>query len=133
MLEPLFRYRSEFEAMSGGSNLNLDLSNPLFFIPNFFLSWLYQVFDFWLFSPSAVVLFFGESLPFVLAFFYVAKNKKLMTPFAWLLFLFFLVHTTLWFFENDNLWTAWRLLAFSYLSILICFFNIHQQKNCVSI
>lgn len=128
LLDPLLHYRTGFEITDGGSNLNLDLTDPLLFIPSFILSWIYQMFGLWFSTSSAVALFFIESLPFSLVFLYILANKRFMTPFAWTLLVFFLVYATIWILGNDNLGTAWRLRSFSYLSILICFFNIRQEK-----
>ena len=128
MFNALLEYRSGFDLGAGGSALGLSFDSSLFFLPNFLLSWIFQVFGVWPFSGWAVILFFIESFPFILALIYILRNKKSINNFGWSLLFFFLVYNTIWVLGNDNLGTAWRLRIYGYLSVFLVFLIVGQEK-----
>ena len=125
----LVNYRSGFEEMDGGSNLGLDFSNPLMFIPNFMLSILGQLFGLYIANPLAIVLLVIETVPFFFMMIYIVKNIRLADSFARFLIIFFILYASVWLIANDNLGTAVRLRLYNYLSVYICFFYILKIKN----
>lgn len=130
-LDSLTEYRSGFEEYSGGSTLGLDFSNPVMFVPNLILSTLGQLFGIYITNPTAVFLFFIETIPFVIMFFYIIKNISIVDKFLRFLIIFFVLYASVWLIGNDNLGTAVRLRMFNYFAVYICFFYILQLKTVV--
>ncbi len=128
LLDALMQYRSYFELGAGGSTFGLQFDSVILFIPNFVLSWAFQIFGLWPFTSLAIVLFFIESVPFIFCFFYVLGNRVHIATFGWCLIIFFIAYNTIWIIGNDNLGTAWRLRIFSYISIFVVFLQIYQEK-----
>lgn len=128
LLEPVVKYRSIFENMIGGSNIGLTFASSSTFIVEFLASFVFQIFGLYLISFSAVAAFFLESVPFILLLIYLVRNRKHANKFVDYLIVFFVAYTTIWLIGNDNLGTAARLRMFSYISILIAFFIVYQNK-----
>ncbi|ULG68386.1 hypothetical protein [Marinobacterium sediminicola] len=129
VLEPILNYRSIFhENMIGGSNIGLTFSSSLTFIAEVLASFVFQILGLYLISFSAVVAFILESAPFIFLLIYLVRNRKYSNNFIDYLIVFFVVYTTIWLIGNDNLGTAARLRMFSYISILIAFFIVYQNK-----
>lgn len=133
VLDKLMSYREEFLLIDSGTTLGLNLNSSSDFLYNFLLSWLFQVFGIWTLSGAAVFLFFYESVPFILMFFYLLKSRKYMNNFDISLILFFVVYNSIWVLGNDNFGTAWRLRSFGYISIFIIFMNIRQRRWSLNI
>lgn len=128
LFESVLEYRESFSdvgANAGGSNLNLDFSNPIFFIPNFILSFLAQ--NFGLFFPNmlSIVLFLLESLPMILMSIYILKHFYSSYIVKFLL-VFSIVYASMWCISNSNLGTAVRLRFFNYFAIYCCFLIVYQ-------
>lgn len=128
LFEALIQYRTGFREGAEGSTFGLKFDSPLLFLPNFLLSWFFQIFGLWPFTPLAVALFFLESLFFIVTLHYISRNKELISPFGWSIILFFITYNTVWVIGNDNLGTAWRLRIYSYLSVFILFLEIYQRN-----
>lgn len=128
-LDSITRYRSIFEEMEGGSNLGIDFSNPIMFIPNFILSLLGQMFGLYITNPLAIVLLVIETIPFIIMLFFIINNVKLADKFVRFLIIFFVLYASVWLIGNDNLGTAVRLRIYNYLAVYICFFYILRRKN----
>lgn len=127
-------YRQIFdEDMQGGSNLGLNFSNPLLFIPNFILSALGQLFGLYLVNPFAVLLFLIETLPVLFMLSFILKNIKYADGFIRFLIVFFVLYASIWLIGNDNLGTAVRLRLYNYLAVYICFFYILKLKSSYEI
>lgn len=130
LFERITDYREIFEEdMQGGSNLGLDFSNPVLFIPNFVLSTLGQLFGLYLVNPFAVLLFVIETIPILFMLFYIFKNIKYADSFIRFLIIFFVLYASVWLIGNDNLGTAVRLRLYNYLVVYICFFYILRLKR----
>lgn len=127
-LSAIIEYRDGFQEVGGSTTFGLDLNSTAFFLPNFILSWVFQVFGVWPFSGFAVVLLFVESIPFALALFYVLRNRDRGNKLIASLLVFFVIYNTIWVLGNDNLGTAWRLRSFGYVSIFICFVITYQNR-----
>lgn len=127
-------YRQMFdEDMQGGSNLGLNFSNPLLFIPNFILSALGQLFGLYLVNPFAVLLFIIETIPVLFMLSFILKNIKYADSFIRFLIVFFVLYASIWLIGNDNLGTAVRLRLYNYLAVYICFFYILKLKSSYEI
>jgi hypothetical protein len=123
------QYRVGFEELNAGSTIGINLNSAATFIPKFILSFLYQVFGFWIFSPKAFLLFIIESIPFLFAFIYIIINIKYASKFAWVIIVFFIAFNSIWVVGNDNLGTAVRLRMFAYIPTLIVFLMLYQAKQ----
>ena len=127
--ERITGYREIFEDdMQGGSNLGLDFSDPVMFLPNFILSTLGQLFGLYLVNTFAVLLFLIETLPALFMMTYILKNVNYADSFIRFLIIFFVLYASVWLIGNDNLGTAVRLRLYNYLVIYICFFYILRLK-----
>ena len=124
-------YREGFEAAGGGSTIGLSFSNPLLFIPNLILSFLAQMFGLYITNPLSLIVFFVESIPFIICFSYIIKNIKYQDVFVRYLLLFFIIYASVWVIGNDNVGTAVRLRMFNYFSIYICAFYIMHKKHSI--
>lgn len=130
LFERITDYREIFEEdMQGGSNLGLDFSNPVLFIPNFVLSTLGQLFGLYLVNPFAVLLFVIETIPALFMMTYILKNVNYADSFIRFLIIFFVLYASVWLIGNDNLGTAVRLRLYNYLVVYICFFYILRLKR----
>ena len=130
LFERITDYREIFEEdMQGGSNLGLDFSNPVLFIPNFVLSTLGQLFGLYLVNPFAVLLFIIETIPVLFMLSFILKNIKYADSFIRFLIVFFVLYASVWLIGNDNLGTAVRLRLYNYLAVYICFFYILKLKS----
>ncbi|MEQ1150326.1 hypothetical protein [Acinetobacter johnsonii] len=125
----LTEYREGFEEVGGGSTIGLNFSNPILFIPNLILSFLAQMFGLYITNPLSLLIFFIETLPFLLCFFYIFRNIKYQDNFIKFLLLFFLIYASVWVIGNDNVGTAVRLRMFNYFAIYICAFYIMHKKH----
>lgn len=129
-LEVLTEYREGFDnELQGGSNLGLDFSNPLLFLPNFIFSALGQLFGLYLVNPFAVLLFVIETIPVLFMLSFILKNIKYADGFIRFLIVFFVLYASVWLIGNDNLGTAVRLRLYNYLAVYICFFYILKLKS----
>lgn len=130
LFSSITEYRGIDGFSGGGSTLGIGLHgrSPFVFIGLYILSFLGQVFGLFIVNAYAVVLFFVETIPFVLALRYIFKNKIYMDRFCHYLLAFFIIYTTVWVIGNDNLGTAVRLRFHSYMAIFICFFIVYQNK-----
>ena len=125
----LTEYRTGFEKMEGGSNLGLDFSNPVMFIPNFILSILGQLLGLYITNPLSIILLLIETLPFLLMLIYIIRNIGLADNFVRFLIIFFVLYASVWLIGNDNLGTAVRLRMCNYIAIYISFFYILRLKK----
>lgn len=130
-LSSLTDYRTIFEGEGnrGGSNLGIDFSNPILFIPNFIISFLGQMLGLYIMNPFSAVLLIIETLPFFFMLRYVVKNIKLANSFIRFLVIFFVIYSSVWLIGNDNLGTAVRLRFYNYLVVYISFFYILITKR----
>lgn len=129
ILDFLTEYRSGFEEVGGGSNLGIDFSNPIMFIPNFILSFLGQMLGLYITNPLAIVLLLVETIPFLFMLVYVIKNIRWADKFLRFLIIFFVLYASVWLIGNDNLGTAVRLRLYNYFAIYISFFYILNLKE----
>lgn len=130
-LSSLTEYREGFEQVGGGSTIGLNFSNPILFIPNLILSFLAQMFGLYITNPLSLLMFFIETVPFLVCFFYIFKNIKYQDGFIKFLLLFFLIYASVWVIGNDNVGTAVRLRMFNYFAIYICAFYIMHKKYII--
>jgi hypothetical protein len=130
LIDPMLGYRGESGFESGSSSLGIGLinENPIMFLVYYLYSLFTQLFGLFFISFNAILVFILESVPFILALFYVFKNMRFMPRFASFLLVFFVMYTTVWVLGNDNLGTAARLRIPSYLVIFACMFIVYQQK-----
>ena len=130
VIDPILLYRGESGFESGSSSLGIGLinENPIMFLVYYLYSFFTQLFGLFFISFNAILVFILESVPFILALFYVFKNMRFMPRFASFLLVFFVMYTTVWVLGNDNLGTAARLRMPSYLVIFACMFIVYQQK-----
>ena len=130
LIDPILLYRDKDVFNHGGSSLGIGLLNTdsLMFIIYYLYSLFVQLFGLFFVSFNAILVFILESVPFILAFFYIFKNIKFMTKFASFLLVFFVIYTTVWVLGNDNLGTAVRLRIFNYLAVYIACFIVYQNK-----
>lgn len=72
----------------------------------------------------------SKSKPYLSPFFSClsCQESSFSNKFVDYLVVFFVAYTTIWLIGNDNLGTATRLRMFSYISILIAFFIVYQNK-----
>lgn len=129
VLDFLTEYRSGFEELEAGSNLGIDFSNPIMFIPNFILSFLGQMLGLYITNSLAVVLLLIETIPFLFMLVYVIKNIRWADKFVRFLIIFFVLYASVWLIGNDNLGTAVRLRLYNYFAIYISFFYILNLKE----
>lgn len=128
LLQPIFAYRGNFDDMDGGSNIGIRFDSITIFIPDFIKSFLYQIFGLYFPNYFAIAVFLIESLPFILMFFYLIKNRRHSNAFVNYLIVFFISYSTIWLLGNDNLGTAVRLRVYSYISVLLACAIIYQRK-----
>lgn len=128
LLDPIFAYRGSFDDMDGGSNIGIRFDSFALFIPDFVKSFTFQIFGLYFPNAMAVGVFLIESLPFIIVFTYLIKNRKYSTPFINYLVVFFITYSTIWLMGNDNLGTAVRLRVYSYISVLIAGAILYQRK-----
>ena len=134
VIDPILIYRVDGGFDNAGTTLGIDLlnKNPVTFLVYYLFSFFGQLFGLFLVNITAVLVFFLESLPFILAFVYLFKNIRFMTRFCSFLLVFFVIYTTVWVLANDNLGTAVRLRIPSYLVIFACMFIVYQVKTKLS-
>lgn len=129
LLDKIIEYRLGFEADStGGSNLNIQFSDGISFLPKFILSGLYQFGGLFIYDIKSLFVFVIESLFICIIMIYIIKNKKYSNNYVTYLFIFGIAYSTAWILGNDNLGTAIRLRMFNYIVILIAFFVIKSNK-----
>lgn len=123
-------YRGVDGFTDGASTLGIGLHNrsPITFVGLYLVSFLGQVFGLFIVNIYSLILFFVETLPFIMALRFIFKNKSYMNSFCYYLISFFVVYTTIWVVGNDNLGTAVRLRVYSYMAVFICFFIVYQNK-----
>lgn len=127
-VDSIIKYRMSFEYTNGGSNFGINFDTTILFIPKFLQSFLYQIFGLYFPNIFSVILFFVETIPFLIAFIYLIKNRKYSDKIVDFLIIFFVVYATIWVIGNDNLGTAVRLRVFNYLVIYIACFVVYQNK-----
>ena len=134
VIDPILLYREGDGFSGGGATLGIGLldKNPIMFLVYYLYSLFGQLFGLLLVNVNAVLVFFLESVPFILAFIYLFKNIRFMTRFSSFLLIFFVIYTTIWALGNDNLGTAVRLRIPSYLAIFACMFIVYQVKTKLS-
>ena len=88
----------------------------------------YVMFGLFLVNTNSLIVFFLESVPFILASTYLLKNTKFITKFVSFLITFFIIYTSIWLLGNDNLGTAVRLRIPSYLVIFASMLIVYQTK-----
>mgnify|MGYP003664511140 CR=1 FL=1 len=131
LLDPLLLYRGVEGFGNGGSTLGIGLhgQDPISFFFLYLYSVLGQLFGLYLINIPSIIFFLLESLPFLMLFFYVFKNRKYFDIYVKYLVVFFIIYATIWGLGNDNLGTAIRLRVPNYLAIYICFFIVFQRKD----
>ena len=130
--DSLVNYREGFhipEHSNQGSGLGISFDSSISFIPKFIQSFIYQMFGFYFPNFSSVVVFIFESIPFMIAFIYLIKNRAYSNKFVDFLIIFFVVYATIWIIGNDNLGTASRIRIFNYIVIYIACFIVYQNKQ----
>ncbi len=128
IFDSIIKYRTGFENVNGGSNFGINFDTSILFIPKFLQSFLYQIFGLYFPNIYSVILFFCETIPFLIAFIYLIKNREYSDKIVDFLIIFFFVYATIWVIGNDNLGTAVRLRIFNYLVIYIACFIVYQNK-----
>lgn len=129
-LDPIMQYREIFfEIAKGGANLGVSFSSNFMFIPDFIISTAYQLFGLFFINFPAIIVFFIESVPFIIGVCYLLKNIKYSIPLVWFLLVFTITYSTVFIIGNDNLGTAVRLRMYSYISVLISCMIIYQRKK----
>jgi len=133
VIDPILLYRGGFG--TGGTTLGIELidKNPIMFLAYYLLSFFGQLFGLFVTNFAAVLVFFLESVPFILAFTYLLINIRFMNRFASFLLTFFIIYTTVWVLGNDNLGTAVRLRIPSFFAIFACMFIVYQVKIKLSL
>lgn len=130
VIDRIILYRSLFfNGTAGGSNLGIEFSTWINFIPDFILSLLYQLFGVFFVNKASVFVFLLESVPFIIALTYMIKNRVFSNAVVDFLVVFFVIYTTVWVLGNDNLGTSVRLRAFSYISIYLAAWITYVNKN----
>lgn len=132
LLEPLVTYREGFRSINHitqGSGLGITFDSLILFIPKFIQSFIYQMFGFYFPNFSSIVVFIFESVPFMVAFFYLIKNREYSNKFVDFLIVFFVVYGIIWVIGNDNLGTASRIRMFNYIVIYIACIVVYQNKE----
>lgn len=127
-LEPILKYRTIFETMDGGSNLEISFDSATFFIPKLIQSFLYQMFGLYFTNIASIIAFCVETIPFLIALTYLVKNRKYSNKFIDFLIVFFIAYGVIWLLGNDNLGTATRLRIFNYIVVYISCFIVYQNK-----
>lgn len=128
LFDPIINYREGFLDTEAGSNLNIQFNSFYTFIPNFIKSFLFQVAGVYFVNSSSLVAFFIESMPILLMFFYIIKNKHYLDKLCNFLLIFFIIYSTIWVIGDDNLGTAVRLRIYNYIVIILCFIIVMQNK-----
>ena len=131
LLDEILIYREGFRLWGvGGSGMGIGLldKGPIMFLFYYLYSLVGQLFGLFLVNLNTIIVFFVESVPFILAFIYLFKNIKFMNRFVSFLLTFFVIYTTIWLLGNDNLGTAVRLRVPSYLVIFASMFIVYQTK-----
>ena len=134
-IDELLDYREGFARFGeGGTTMGIGVLNKnlIMFLFYYIYTILGQLFGLFLVNFNALVTFFLETVPFILAFIYIFKNTKFMSKFAIFLVTFFVIYSTIWLLGNDNLGTAVRLRIPSYLAIFASMFVVYQTKVVVS-
>ncbi len=133
-MDPLLDYRGDGWD-SGGSSLGLDMINTsaITFPIVFILSYLAQVFGFFIPNLSSLIVFLTESVPFLICFYYVIVNIRFSDSFCYYLITFFLIYNSIWVIANDNLGTACRIRIYSYAAIYIAAGIIYLKKKNIAI
>ena len=121
LFNSLIDYRGGFDADSGGTTLglNLETANPVYFIFNFILSYIFQFFGLYFSNVSSVFVFVFESLFVIFSMTILIKERKYIDGFVAFLVCFVIIYNTVWVIGNDNLGTAVRLRIYSYISIVL--------------
>lgn len=130
-LDQILIYREGFRRFDvGGSGMGIGLLNkgPIMFLFYYLYTLAGQLFGLFMVNINSIIVFFLESVPFILTFIYLSKNRKFMNRFVSFLLTFFVLYTTVWLLGNDNLGTAVRLRIPSYLVIFASMFIIYQTK-----
>lgn len=119
LFDPLVKYRSGFEELSGGSTIGIDFKGVSYFsfIPYFIISYITQFFGVYFINLGSVILFLFESLPIIFLLRYIVKNYVLNIYTSYLLSFVF-IYNSVWVIANDNLGTAVRLRIYSYLALI---------------
>lgn len=120
LFNSLVDYRGGFDADVGGTTLGLDLStsNPIKFMVNFFLSYLFQFFGFYFTNFSSIFVFLLESSFIIFSILILCRERAYIDDFVVFLIMFVVIYNTIWVIGNDNLGTAVRLRIYSYISIV---------------
>lgn len=121
LLDPIILYRGEDGFVTGSSSFKISLIdlNPLQFLLNLSLSFLFQIFGLYITTPLALLVFFVETIPFMYMLAYVIKNRLFMDRFSLYLFFSMVTYSLLVAMGNDNLGTALRLRVPVYLTCYI--------------
>lgn len=129
--EPLLEYRAGFleRIEVTGSTLGIQFGSAMFFLPDFILSFCYQMLGLFFPNSGSVFLFVMESIPFLFLLSFVIRNRRYSGPFVDFIVLFFVFYGTVWVIGNGNLGTAVRLRLFNYLAVLIAASIIYQRKH----
>lgn len=129
-LEPLLAYRALFaEQGVGGSTLGIGFTAATDFFPDLLKTTAFQLFGLYFPNMTSALVFIMESLPFLFFFSYLIINKNYSNKFVDYLIVFFVVYSCIWLLGNDNLGTAIRLRIFNYISVVIAFFIVYQNKR----
>ena len=133
ILEPLLTYRAWFaEEGAGGSTLGIGFFSAADFFPDLLKTTAFQLFGLYFPNTPSFIVFITESLPFLVFLIYLVANRVHSNKFVDYLIVFFVAYASIWLLGNDNLGTAVRLRIFNYISILIAFFVVYQNKKQAS-
>lgn len=127
--DTLIKYNEGFYTTQvGGSNLPINYSKSLF-LPEFGLSFLFQMFGLWIGGMSTAAALVAESIPFMIGCYFVVKYRKYSDPLVKFLLVFFVLYGGIWLIGNANLGTAVRIRIFNYVAILICVGRIFINRQ----
>lgn len=133
ILEPLLAYRASFaEESAGGSTLGIGFFSAADFFPDLLKTTAFQLFGLYLPNTPSIIVFITESTPFLFFLLYLVANRAYSNKFVDYLIVFSVAYASIWLLGNDNLGTAVRLRIFNYVSILIAFFVVYQNKKQAS-
>ena len=130
-INEILDYREGFSTFgNGGTSMGVGLLNqgPIMFLFYYIYTLIGQLLGLFLININSVIVFFCESIPFILSINYLLKNKEFMNKFVSFLITFFIIYTSIWLLGNDNLGTAVRLRIPSYLVIFASMLIVYQTK-----
>lgn len=123
LLDRAIHYRGVDGFKVGASSLGIGLidRSPFEFLFLFFKSLGAQFLGLYFISARAVVVFFIESMPMIMMFWWLLRRCSFDDKRLRFFIYFIALYTTLFCISNDNLGTAMRLRIFPYISVFIVY------------